>query len=119
MYAANHYVKAAGKVYTAGEILPELPEDKIQWLLRAGAIQEVAPGPGAEPEKAPEEPTEEPKPEEPEGIATDAGEAEAEEAEEPDDDAEPEEIDVMAGIVREPDPEPVKKPASKSGRKSK
>jgi hypothetical protein len=113
MYAANHYVRVAGQVYVAGEILPEMPEDKAAWLLKAGAIREIAPAPGqVEParatrarEEAPPDPQEEPAEETPE--------------EEIDEEAEPEEIDVMAGIVTENKPSVSKGTSGKGGRKRK
>ena len=103
MFAANHYVKVAGKVYVAGEILPEMPEEKAAWLLSAGAIREIDPAP---------------EPEQPDATGTqpeggDAGTPEPEQGEEAaeetpedeiDEEAEPEEIDVMAGIVTETKP---------------
>lgn len=109
MYAANHYVRAAGHVYVAGEILPELPEDKTRWLLRAGAIQKVGPAPAQEAPARAEE-------------AAPATETEPEEEapEEIDEETEPEEIDVMAGIVTEDKPSVSKGIAGKSsGRKRK
>ena len=113
MFAANHYVKVAGKVYVAGEILPEMPEEKAEWLLSAGAIREV--GPAQEPEQTDAAGT---QPEggdaannQPEGgDAVTPEPAQGEEAaeetpeEELDEEAEPEEIDVMAGIVTETKP---------------
>jgi len=61
MYIANHYVRDNGKLYTAGERIPDsLSPDKIRWLLASGAIREDVPvlpnDPEPEPEPVPEEP---------------------------------------------------------------
>ncbi len=115
MYAAKHYVRAGGKLYTAGEILPEdLPREKTDWLLRKGAIELI---PGTEP--APvviEQPAEEPAPIEDETPADPAEETPESEI---DEDAEPEEIDAAEGIVSAPTPKTADKPATrrKGGRK--
>ena len=132
MYVANHYVRINGTVLTAGEILPDgLPEDKIRWLLRAGAIHEVQTEtsekvPSGEPQGNEEERQREMAREnyaaqlaalgyQPDG--TPAADAEPEETqEEIDEEAEPEEIDVMAGIVG-PATREVEAPAPKSGKR--
>ena len=119
MYAAKHYVRAGGKLYTAGEILPEdLPREKTDWLLRKGAIELI---PGTEPAEEPapvviEQHAEEPAPIEDETPADPAEETPESEI---DGDAEPEEIDAAEGIVSAPAPKTADKPATrrKGGRK--
>lgn len=37
-YVADGYVRVGKKLLKKGEILPELPEEKLKWLLEAGAI---------------------------------------------------------------------------------
>ena len=99
MYAAKHYVRADGKLYTAGEVLPDdLPQEKIDWLLRKGAI-ELIPGtesaeddPGAVPGEI-EQPIEDDPGAEPDEEIPES---------EIDEDAEPEEIDAAEGIVSTP-----------------
>lgn len=44
-YVADGYVRVDKKLLKKGEILPELPEEKIKWLLEAGAIHECNPEP--------------------------------------------------------------------------
>ena len=107
MYIANHYVRINGRVFVKGERIPEdLPAEKIEWLLKKGAVHEAASLPLAEaqagtPDTVPAE--------------TAAGEQEAkpqtvqEPAEEADEDAEAPEIDVMAGIVQGAEDEAPKK----------
>ena len=94
MYIANHYVRVAGKMYIKGEEIKDgLTEEKIAWLMQAGAIKEVTPAAPVK-ETVQETETEEEPPQEPE---------------EPEADEEPIEIDVMAGIVQtEADEEPQK-----------
>ena len=101
MYLANHYVRINGKMLKRGEKIPEgLPQGKIEWLLSAGAIKEIAPASLGEPEEVPED-TEDAT----EDAEDAAQQAEGEEpgtedaAEEADDEAEAPEIDVMSGIV--------------------
>lgn len=119
MFAANHYVKVAGKVYVAGEILPEMPEEKTAWLLSAGAIREIGPAPEPkQPDAADNQPeggdAGTPEPEQAEETAEETPE------EEIDEEAEPEEIDVMAGIVTETKPAASKGSTGKTaGRKRK
>lgn len=107
MYAAKHYVRADGKLYTAGEILPEdLPQEKIDWLLRKGAIELISGTESAE--------------EIPEGEIEPATESAEEIPEsEIDEDAEPEEIDAAEGIITAPAPKTAEKPATrrKGGKK--
>ena len=56
MYLANHYVRINGKMLKRGEKIPEgLPQGKIEWLLSAGAIKEIAPASLGEPEEVPED----------------------------------------------------------------
>ena len=109
MYIANHYVPINGRMYMKGERIPDgLPEEKLNWLLKAEAVHEVAlPSAPVEAEKETELPAEEPDTAEPE---TEAGPPPEEEV---DEDAEAPEIDVMAGIVQD-DPEEPEKPARKA-----
>ena len=46
-YVADRYVRVDKKLLKKGEILPELPEGKIKWLLEAGAIHACDPEPVA------------------------------------------------------------------------
>lgn len=127
MYAAKHYVRINRTVLTAGEILPDgLPEEKIAWLLSAGAIYEI-PGTGktetdCHGADAPRNDREKRPGEEQaaEGVGIYKEEPEAgrlgEEPEEIDEEAEPEEIDVMAGIVPQKEKETAEA-ASKSGKR--
>ncbi len=143
MYVANHYVRINRTVLTAGEILPDgLPEEKIAWLLRAGAIREIpeaapveAGAKAADPAGAKE--AEERQREEarenyaaqpaalgyhPDGTPTADAESEETPEEEIDEEAEPEEIDVMAGIVhqeKQEDAEAAPKSGKRGGRRSK
>ena len=42
MYIANHYVRVGQDLLKKGDLIPsDLPEDKIKWLLEAGAIQKA------------------------------------------------------------------------------
>lgn len=124
MYLANHYVRINGKMLKRGEKIPEgLPQGKIEWLLSAGAIKEIAPASLGEPEEAPED-----TPEDTEDATEDAEDtvqqADGEEpgtedaAEEADDEAEAPEIDVMSGIVAgETEEEPKKTTRRTSAKK--
>lgn len=103
MYIANHYVRVAGKMYIKGEEIKEgLTEEKIAWLMRAGAIKEVTPAAPVK-ETVQEAETEEELPQE---------------QEEPETGEEPIEIDAMAGIVQEETEEEPKKPERKTARKT-
>lgn len=42
-YVADGYVRVGKKLLKRGEILPELPEEKLKWLLEAGAIHACNP----------------------------------------------------------------------------
>jgi nucleotide-binding universal stress UspA family protein len=120
MYLANHYVRINGKMLKRGEKIPEgLPQGKIEWLLSAGAIKEIAPASLGEPEEVPED-TEDAT----EDAEDAAQQAEGEEpgtedaAEEADDEAEAPEIDVMSGIVAgETEEEPKKTTRRTSAKK--
>lgn len=95
-YAAKHFVKIAGCMYTPGEIVDNpIPEDKLQRLLRLGAVEQLDTS-GAEfsawqdvstseETDAHDESPNDPAPEE-------APDAEEDEAEAP-------EIDAMVGVV--------------------
>ena len=102
MYIANHYVRVGRKMYKPGEEIPEnIPSDKLDWLITAGAVREFTP---AAPAAAPQE-------EEPQQTIEEPEEAPEEEGAEADDDAEAPEIDAMAGIVQGGPEEEPKKPA--------
>lgn len=112
-YIANHYVSIDGEMFMAGEVIPEgLPEEKISWLMKAGAIHKVAPASVAgEPEDDGEE--------EPEDMQTDEEtEPEDDGGVEPEDEPAPE-IDAMAGIVQGEDEAPAKKPVRRASTSTK
>lgn len=44
-YVADGYVRVGKKLLKKGDILPELPEEKLKWLLEAGAIHACNPEP--------------------------------------------------------------------------
>lgn len=126
MYLANHYVRINGKVYTRGERIPDgLPESKIRWLLRAGAVKEAV---SAQEAAVLMEAAVDAGAGDPEAgrifaaLAGESADTDTEEAagaeyaekeETADYDAETPEIDVMAGIVQA-DEEEEKRPARKS-----
>lgn len=56
MYIANHYVHHKGQLYKRGECIEGLSEDQVAWLLKVGAITQVAPVSVAETVKAEEAP---------------------------------------------------------------
>lgn len=66
MYIATRYVGISGRLYAAGEAIPDmLSEDQIAWLLKSGAVEKTAPArKEAAPEAKPEEAAPEAKPEE-------------------------------------------------------
>ena len=117
MYLANHYVRINGKMLKRGEKIPEgLPQGKIEWLLSAGAIKEIAPASLGEPEEVPEdtEDATEDAAQQAEGEVPGTEDA----AEEADDEAEAPEIDVMSGIVAgETEEEPKKTTRRTSAKK--
>ena len=120
MYLANHYVRVGGKMFKRGERIPEgLPQDKIDWLLSAGAIKEIAPASLGEPEEVPEETEDTADEAEDAAQQAEGGEPETEDAaEEADDEAEAPEIDVMSGIVAgEAEEEPKKATRRASAKK--
>lgn len=124
MYIANHYVRVGQDLLKKGDLIPsDLPEDKIKWLLEAGAIQKATVplkfyGHGELPVIPASEAAE----------AIPLIEAETEEDEEPiestdeeeDIDMEEEipEVDVMSGIVSEEVEAPLEKAAPKATKKS-
>lgn len=120
MYLANHYVRINGKMLKRGEKIPEgLPQGKIEWLLSAGAIKEIAPASLGEPEEAPED-TEDATEDAEDTVQQAEGEEPGTEdaAEEADDEAEAPEIDVMSGIVAgETEEEPKKTTRRTSAKK--
>lgn len=122
MYVANHYVRVNGKMFVAGEVLPEISEEKAAWLIWAGAIHEIAPVPdlteGSMSDRSGDttngQTEEEGKNPPPESETTEGETPESEIEEE----AEPEEIDVMAGIVTDTKAPPkTKSGSSKTGGK--
>ena len=120
MYLSNHYVRINGKMLKWGEKIPEgLPQGKIEWLLSAGAIKEIAPASLGEPEEVPED-TEDATEDAEDAVQQAEGEEPGTEdaAEEADDEAEAPEIDVMSGIVAgETEEEPKKTTRRTSAKK--
>lgn len=122
MYIANHYVRVGQDLLKKGDLIPsDLPEDKIKWLLEAGAIQKATVplkfyGHGELPVVPASEAAE----------AIPLVEAETEEEsidstdEEEDIDMEEEipEVDVMSGIVSDEAEAPQEKAAPKATQKS-
>lgn len=122
MYIANHYVRVGQDLLKKGDLIPsDLPEDKIKWLLEAGAIQKATVplkfyGHGELPVVLASEAAE----------AIPLVEAETEEEsidstdEEEDIDMEEEipEVDVMSGIVSDEAEAPQEKAAPKATKKS-
>ena len=119
MYIANHYVRVGQDLLKKGDLIPsDLPEDKIKWLLEAGAIQKATVPlkfyghvPASEAAEA-----------------IPLVEAETEEDEEPIDSTDEEEdidmeeeipeVDVMSGIVSDEAEAPQEKAAPKATKKS-
>lgn len=123
MYIANHYVRIGKDLLKKGDLIPsDLPEDKIKWLLEAGAIQKVtAPlklyGHGELPvvpasEAAEAIPLVEAETEEDEETIDSTDEEEDADAEE-----EIPEVDVMSGIVSEDTESPQEKATPKVTKK--
>ena len=121
MYAAKHHVRVGGAMLAAGEVLPDgLPTERIDWLLRAGAIVEIeeakqpaTPPTATEEEKLRREVRDNYSAQLDDlGYSTD-GTPKDTEPEEIDDEVEPEEIDATAGLVTpsvaEETPKPVKR----------
>ena len=124
MYIANNYVRVGQDLLKKGDLIPsDLPEDKIKWLLEAGAIQKATVplkfyGHGELPVVPASEAAE----------AIPLAEAETEEDEEPIDSTDEEEdidmeeeipeVDVMSGIVSEEVEAPLEKAAPKATKKS-
>jgi len=123
MYIAVTYI---GGKYIPGEVISEdLSKEKLDWLIRAGAVRKAAPAPAmsailpsvekthAEAVREVAEAAEDTA-EEDAGQDDEAAEDATEDAveDEIDEDAEAPEIDVMAGIVQS-DPEEPAKPAAK------
>lgn len=112
MFIAVTYI---GSTYVPGEIISEdTPKEKLDWLIRAGAIREAAPDPEtpvkAEPAKDDGLTAQAPDPE-PNGQDAEGPEDEI------DEEAEAPEIDVMDGVVAAEQEEP-KKPAKAAARKT-
>lgn len=100
-YVAKHYTSINGILYVEGEKIPDnLPEEKIKWLLSAGAIQRIAPVFGGD--------EEEPENTNPNETQT------SEDVEATEDDEEIPEIDVMDGIVQNTTESPSRKTSSKA-----
>lgn len=124
MYIANHYVRVGQDLLKKGDLIPsDLPEDKIKWLLEAGAIQKATVplkfyGHGELPVVPASEAAE----------AIPLVEAETKEDEEPIDSTDEEEdidmeeeipeVDVMSGIVSNEAEAPQEKAAPKATKKS-
>lgn len=124
MYIANHYVRVGQDLLKKGDLIPsDLPEDKIKWLLEAGAIQKATVplkfyGHGELPVVPASEAAE----------AIPLVEAETKEDEEPIDSTDEEEdidmeeeipeVDVMSGIVSDEAEAPQEKAAPKATKKS-
>lgn len=108
MYIANHYVRIGKTVYFKGEVIPEnMPAEKINWLVKTGAIHR---------EEAPvsmqEEPAEVIEDQEEERLENTGAMQQLDEL----DPEEAPDIDVMAGIVQQQPEAPTetpKKPGSK------
>ena len=105
MYIAKTYI---GGAYTPGDVLPDdFPAEKLEWLIQAGAVREAAPAPSADTATEESAKDAEPAPET----------QEIDEADEFEDEDAPE-IDVMAGIVKNAEPEkPARKPRTSAGKK--
>ena len=122
MYIAITYI---GGVFTPGEVLPDdYPADKLEWLIKAGAVRQAAPAPSAHAAVADQVdvPTEE-LPEvganvnnnDEDGVIDEETQEIDEEASEIDEEAP--EIDVMAGVVKETEkPAPVRKSRAASSK---
>ena len=122
MYIANHYVRVGQDLLKKGDLIPsDLPEDKIKWLLEAGAIQKATVplkfyGHGELPvvpasEAAEAIPLVEAETEEESMDSTD-------EEEDMDMEEEIPEVDVMSGIVSDEAEAPQEKAAPKATKKS-
>lgn len=93
-YAAKHFVKIAGRMYTPGEIIDNpIPDDKLQRLLRLNAVEAIE-AVGAEPATWKDVPAHEEMDARDE-LPTDTAPDEDDSSEE----VEMPEIDVMDGVV--------------------
>ena len=94
MYIATTYI---GSAYIPGDTISEdIPAEKLEWLIQAGAVRESAPAPSPAPEPIPAEADiEQPNEAEPDEI---------------DEEEVAPEIDAMAGIVKGANEAPAKKP---------
>jgi len=113
MYIANHYVRINRIMYIKGESIPDdLPEEKIEWLLKAGAIYKISDEADTDGEK-----TDPVLPEINQDIQQESEPVESEDdsEEERDEEQEVPEIDVMAGIIQD---KPDEKKPKTSGRKT-
>lgn len=100
MYIAKHYVNVNGEIYMKGEKLPDdLPEEKIAWYKKTGAIEETVPVLDAEESENTE--LDEEEAEENECEMMPAPEVPDEEESDEDMDSKALEIDVMAGVIQE------------------
>lgn len=100
LYVAKHYTSINGTLYVEGEKIPNnLPEEKIKWLLSAGAIQRIAPVFYGDEEEQ-------------ENTVPDETQT-SEDTEETESDEENLEIDVMDGIVQNNTESPSRKTTSK------
>lgn len=112
-YIAKHYVTVNGEMYMAGEKIPDdLPKEKIEWYLKAGAICKAAPIDAPDSGNTATEPpnTEGAEDTDVEPQDVPEGENNAEEPDSETDDGPAPEIDVMAGIVQGGQDKPQKKP---------
>ena len=101
MYIAVSYI---GSAYTPGEVIPDdYPAEKLDWLIRAGAVREAAPAPSS------------PAPQEPSLPDEELPEVEPSGEDEFDEDVDAMEIDVMAGIVKD-EPNGAQKPSARKSR---
>lgn len=101
-YTAKHFVRIAGRMYTPGEIIDNpIPDDKLQRLLRLGAVATRATADEAvdatltEPRDVLKDDTGENR-EIPDGGETDEDDSDEDDS---DEDAEVPEIDAMDGVV--------------------
>ena len=126
MYIVDHYVRVDKDVLKKGDRLPEnVPEEKIKWLLKAGAIHKVAPA--AQPDEEedaltyglPVDPeSEQISEEEMDEAPLQESEMDTGDEEEDDFGEEDTEVDVMAGIVTEKEDDSDRKTQAKAVRKS-
>lgn len=122
MYIAKCYTTINGELYKKGDIVPEgLPEEKIEWLTKADAIEEIPSAPSVQGKTSVPAAEEQEELDEfpfPEVLQDPEDGAPEDEGEDPEEDEEAPEIDVMAGIVQEPAEEPEKPARAKAPKKT-